>query len=105
MAVYRGSKSDYPNYDLYVIDGSKPPAQHTLTLLSNGKQEKTPGWHYPYGATGGNTFGNSLLGALPPMAANGITLGNPSTISVLTDDTRSAQARSLMESLGGRIIS
>lgn len=61
MAVYRGSKSDYPNYDLYVIDGSKPPMQHTLTLLSNGKQEKTPGWHYPYGATGMCALGDGYF--------------------------------------------
>lgn len=52
MAVYRGTKPQYPNYDLYVIDGSKPPVNDRLTLLDNGTGEATPGWRYPYGATG-----------------------------------------------------
>lgn len=52
MAVYRGQKPQYPNYDLYVIDGSIPPKGDRLTLLDNGTGEATPGWRYPYGATG-----------------------------------------------------
>lgn len=52
MAVYRGRKAQYPNYDLYVIDGSKPPVENRLTLLGNGRDELTPGWRYSYGATG-----------------------------------------------------
>ena len=52
MAVYRGRKPQYPNYDLYVIDGSRPPTGNRLTLLDNGTGEATPGWRYPYGATG-----------------------------------------------------
>ena len=61
---------------------------------------------YPFGATGGNTIGNSILGAMPPMAENAAAAGaDRPLVSVLTDDTQSAHARSLMESLGGRILS
>ena len=60
---------------------------------------------YPYGAPGGNTFGNSIMGALPPMAENGVVAGpKKPVISVLTDDTQTADARILLESLGGKIL-
>ena len=52
MAVYRGQKDLFPNYDLFVIDGNRAPEDHRLFLLDNGTQEKTPGWHFAYGATG-----------------------------------------------------
>jgi len=52
MAVYRGQKEAYPNYDLFVIDGRRAPEDHRLTLLDNGTNEKTPGWRFAYGATG-----------------------------------------------------
>lgn len=64
---------------------------------------------YPNGAFGGNSSGNSLMAALPPMAGNGILLHTPapkeqSMISVLTDDTQVSDARLLLESLGGQIL-
>ena len=60
---------------------------------------------YPYGAAGGNGVGNNLMGGLPPMAGNGITVqGGKSLVSVLTDDTRSRDARDLLEALGGKIL-
>ena len=60
---------------------------------------------YPFGAPGGNTFGNSIMGALPPMAENGLISGpKKPVISVLTDDTQTADARILLESLGGKIL-
>ncbi len=60
---------------------------------------------YPYGGYGTNTFGNRLLGGLPPMAGNGVlTPARKPLVSVLTDDTQTAGARSLLESLGGRIL-
>ncbi len=60
---------------------------------------------YPYGAAGGNTFGNNLMGGLPAMAGNGILTGDQKPlVSVLTDDTQTADARRLLESLGGRIL-
>ena len=52
MAVYKGQKPEYPNYSLYVIDGSKAPVDERLSLLSNGTDEATPGWHFPHGSTG-----------------------------------------------------
>lgn len=64
---------------------------------------------YPYGTLGGNTSGNSLMAALPPMAGNGVMLHTPSRqekpiLSVLTDDTQVSDAKLLLESLGGRIL-
>lgn len=64
---------------------------------------------YPYGNPGGNTFGNNLMGALPPIAENGTILGETPkqrrpVISVLTDDTQTADAKILLTSLGGHII-
>ncbi len=60
---------------------------------------------YPYGTTGGNTFGNNLMASLPPLAGNGVTTSEKKPlISVLTDDTQTADARTLLESLGGRIL-
>lgn len=70
MAVYRGQKDVFPNYDLYVVDGSKAPVQRilpgiepeteaeTLALLDNGTGEQTPGWRFPYGSTGLCSLGN-----------------------------------------------
>lgn len=64
MAVYHGHKPQFPNYDLFIIDGSKQPVCQTLrgvepaaegemlTLLSNGTGEETPGWRFPHGSTG-----------------------------------------------------
>ena len=60
---------------------------------------------YPYGATGGNTIGNSILGAMPPLAENGVSApSGGALVSVLTDDTQSDDAARLMESLGGRVL-
>lgn len=66
-AVYRGAKTQFPNYDLFVIDGHKKPIESqimsdnhamkvkTLSLLEAGpKDPKTNirGWHFQWGATG-----------------------------------------------------
>ena len=59
---------------------------------------------HPFGATGGNTFGNSLMGAMPPVAENGVTAPAEALVSVLTDDTQAADCRRLMTALGGRIL-
>ena len=61
MAVYHGEKASFPNYDLFVIDGSRPPQDHQLFLLDNGSGETAPGWHFPYGATGMCALGNGLF--------------------------------------------
>ena len=52
----------------------------------------------------GNTIGNSLMGALPPMAENGVTAPEGTLVSVLTDDTQAVDCRRLVEALGGRIL-
>ena len=64
---------------------------------------------YPYGMTGGSTAGNSLMGALPPLAGNGVMLHTPKPqdspiLSVLTDDTGLYDARQLLTALGGKIL-
>lgn len=66
-AVYKGSKPQYPNYDLFIIDGNKKPFKGKIksddkwlkvTQLSladlGSKDEKTGirGWHFKWGATG-----------------------------------------------------
>lgn len=64
MAVYCGKKECFPNYNLYIINGSKAPCLNVLggvepemnggmlTLLDNGTGEETPGWRFPHGSTG-----------------------------------------------------
>ena len=60
---------------------------------------------HPFGTAGGNTFGNSLMGALPPLAENGVAAPqSQAMVSVLTDDTQAADCRRLMEALGARIV-
>ena len=75
-AVYRGSKSNFPNYSLFVIDGHKEPIikkiqsdnktieVKTLSLLKAGlKDEETciRGWNFKWGATGLESLGNGLF--------------------------------------------
>lgn len=64
---------------------------------------------YPYGTAGGNTAGNSLMAALPPMAGNSLRLHTPepqktALLSVLTDDTEATECRQLLTALGGRLL-
>ena len=64
---------------------------------------------YPFGQPGGNSFGNNLMGGLPPLAGNGVLLHRPekeseALVTVLTDDTQTRDARLLIESLGGVIL-
>lgn len=75
-AVYRGSKREYPNYDLFVIDGHKKPVKsriesdgktenvETLSLLEAGAkniQSGIRGWFFKWGATGLCPLGNGLF--------------------------------------------
>ncbi len=75
-AVYHGSKSGYPNYDLFVIDGYKAPVVEeiisdnkkvkvkTLALTKGGNIDTktgTSGWHFPWGATGLCPIGEGLF--------------------------------------------
>ena len=45
-----------------------------------------------------------VMGALPPMAENGVTAPEGTLVSVLTDDTQAVDCRRLVEALGGRIL-
>lgn len=69
MAVYKGSKPEYPNYGLFAIDGNSKPKTQPLkgvNYIDKGKvvalQQHIPhqtdpktgisGWHFGYGSTG-----------------------------------------------------
>jgi hypothetical protein len=56
---------------------------------------------YPYGTAG--TFGNALMGGLPPVA--GPMVVQKPLVSVLTDDSQLSGLRPLLESLGGKVLS
>lgn len=75
-AVYRGSKSQYPNYDLFVIDGKKAPKTEmipsdnqqikvkTLSLVTTGPKDPKSGisgWYFPWGATGMHPMGDGTF--------------------------------------------
>jgi hypothetical protein len=75
-AVYKGSKSQFPNYDLFVIDGNKKPLEShipsdgqnikvkTLSLLDAGTPDPKSGikgWNFKWGATGMWPLGDGLF--------------------------------------------
>lgn len=75
-AVYRGSKAQFPNYDLFVIDGKKKPVKcyipsdnkklkvKTLSLLEAGPKDPASGirgWYFEWGATGLCPLGDGLF--------------------------------------------
>jgi hypothetical protein len=75
-AVYKGSKTQFPNYDLFVINGKKKPVDtlipsdnkqikvKTLSLLAAGPQDVKSGirgWKFKYGATGLFPLGDGLF--------------------------------------------
>lgn len=71
MAVYNGSKEQYPNYKFFAVDGSKAPVKQqlkgldeegeVLTLAPLGLYDKasgTYGWYFHWGTTGMYSFGD-----------------------------------------------
>jgi len=75
-AVYRGAKTQFPNYDLFVIDGHKKPVKSqiisdnrkikvkTLSLLQAGPKDPETsirGWYFEWGATGLCPLGDGLF--------------------------------------------
>ena len=75
-AVYRGKKSIFPNYDLFVIDGSKKATKGIITTdnkmekvemlqLANGGRKDAntgiTGWVFPWGSTGLCPVGGGLF--------------------------------------------
>lgn len=69
MAVYPGKKENFPNYKMYVIDGSVPPFEDengdmTLTLLDDGiyhEESGVYGYVFPYGSTGMQALGGGYF--------------------------------------------
>jgi hypothetical protein len=75
-AVYFGSKTQFPNYDLFVIDGKKKPVKNhirsdnqdikvkTLSLLEAGPRDARSGirgWFFKWGSTGLCPLGDGLF--------------------------------------------
>jgi hypothetical protein len=75
-AVYRGAKSQFPNFSLFVIDGHKEPVMSeiqsdnktievkTLSLLDAGLRDEATGirgWNFKWGATGLEPLGDGLF--------------------------------------------
>lgn len=75
-AVYWGSKTQFPNYDLFVIDGKKKPLKthilsgnksikvKMLSLLEEGLKDSLSGirgWYFKWGATGLHPLGDGLF--------------------------------------------
>ena len=73
MAVYPGKKPQYPNLPMYIVDGSKAPAEglirgvepettgELLTLRPGSERQPTgevSGWRFPYGSTGLYSLGD-----------------------------------------------
>lgn len=57
LAVYRGSKDKWPNYDIFSVDMGQEPFEAPLEGVpyheGNAEQVSfTHGWHFPYGSTG-----------------------------------------------------
>lgn len=75
-AVYKGRKSSYPNYSLFVIDGQKKPLRSSvisddtsievkkLSLVQAGLQDESTGirgWHFKWGTTGMEPLGHGYF--------------------------------------------
>lgn len=75
-AVYKGSKSQFPNYDLFVIDGHQKSTLSTITSDNKTLQVKTlalakdglsdeksriNGWRFKWGATGIHPLGGGYF--------------------------------------------
>lgn len=75
-AVYRGSKTQFPNFNLFVIDGAKRPVKSfirsgnrtikvkMLHLLKAGPTNVVSGisgWHFRWGATGLQSLGDGFF--------------------------------------------
>jgi hypothetical protein len=73
LAVYRGQKECFPNFKMYVIDGSKAPEEGvlsgmdgvfgmTLSLRESGLCENgIYGYRFPYGSTGMISLGDGYF--------------------------------------------
>ena len=66
LAVYKGKKSQYPNYDLFAVDMSQLPHRGRLEGVDYQDEEvdivdlSNPGWHFRHGNTGFCALGDGL---------------------------------------------
>ena len=73
LAVYRGAKAQFPNFKMYVIDGSKEPTEATLSGMDGVRgmtlslreeglcQNGIFGYNFPYGSTGMIALGDGYF--------------------------------------------
>ena len=87
LAVYRGEKPQFPNYDLYMLDGATLPSQarlkgdpagrsgSVLALAGAGRLDSASGisgWYFPYGSTGMQSLGDGLFYLALPQSKDGL---------------------------------
>jgi len=86
-AVYTGSKQDFPNYPMFLIDGSRSPVMVSLkgragergliltpARLGQMPDEPTPGCRFPLGSTGIYAFGDGTYAfSVPGREEGGFT--------------------------------
>ena len=66
LAVYKGKKPQYPNYDLFALDIDQTPYQAPLKDVpyQNGDVEQLDvckGWHFKWGSMGLCSLGNGYF--------------------------------------------
>ena len=70
MAVYKGKKEVFPNYDMFVFDVASKPAKGTLAgvlydrtkhKVIGSRENPVPGFYFKYGATGLCPVGGGLF--------------------------------------------
>lgn len=65
LSVYKGTKPQFPNYDLFVIDGAVKPFEGELTGLAGERgmllTEKRTGCYFPWGTTGLHALGDGYF--------------------------------------------
>lgn len=55
MFVYKGRKSNFPNYLMFSVDCSQKPVKGRLVLTDDGLEDEATGirgWYFPWGSTG-----------------------------------------------------
>ncbi len=87
LAVYRGAKPHFPNFDLYLADGAVAARQMkllgdpagrsgaVLALAQGGCLDSATGisgWYYPYGSTGMQSLGDGLFYLARPYSEAGL---------------------------------
>ena len=93
LAVYKGSKSQYPNYDLFAVDIDQQPYSASLKDVPyhDGDAEQLDvcgGWHFKWGSTGLNPLGDGRWYISESGKENGIQYCN-ARMYELTDNSDS----------------